>query len=287
MARNSGERGRGRVPGSVMLRRVRERLRERGRVGVPPEGDTPSSTFSAAVGSSGVGAHLREHRLDADSERPYVAASVVVSDDGRPALHAHEPARLGVVGAVDAVLRDEVDAVLVGAGALRSGRFERPLAAPERREQRRGHGLTLDPIGIVVSRSECDVSALAGAAEATAPVLLYTGAPDPLSAPRGVEVTRMASSDLRPSAVLAHARREHGVRTVLYEGGTQMLAALLADGALDELLLTIVPEIEPDAQQPPITELPGFSELAADHMWETEAGPTVLRLRPEPRAAAR
>jgi hypothetical protein len=62
--------------------------------------------------------------------------------------------------------------------------------------------------------------------------------------------------DLKPSAVLAHARRERGVRTVLYERGAQMLAALLADGALDELLLTIAPQIEPDPQQPPITELP-------------------------------
>ena len=56
--------------------------------------------------------------------------------------------------------------------------------------------------------------------------------------------------------MLAHARRERGVRTVLYERGAQMLAALLADGALDELLLTIAPQIEPDPQQPPITELP-------------------------------
>jgi hypothetical protein len=64
-----------------------------------------------------------------------------------------------------------------------------------------------------------------------------------------------------------------------------MLAALLADGALDELLLTIVPEIEPDPQQPPITGLPGFSELAADRMWETDAGPTVVRLHPELAAA--
>jgi 5-amino-6-(5-phosphoribosylamino)uracil reductase len=216
-----------------------------------------------------------------------VAASVVASDDGRPALHAHEPARLGEVEAVDGALRDEADAVLVDAGALRGGHFERPLGDPARHEQRRGHGLTLDPIGIVVSRSAGDVPALADAADATAPVLLYTDAADPLCAPRGVRVTRMASSDLRPCAVLAHARREYGVRTVLYEGGTPMLGTLLAEGTLDEVLLTIVPGIEPDPRQPPITELPGFSELAADRVWETDAGATVLRLHPEPHATAR
>jgi hypothetical protein len=31
----------------------------------------------------------------------------------------------------------------------------------------------------------------------------------------------------------------------------------LGDEVIDELLLTIVPQIEPDPQQPPITELPG------------------------------
>jgi 5-amino-6-(5-phosphoribosylamino)uracil reductase len=283
MASDFGER----APRSAILRRVRELLREHDELGAPAHGDASSSSSSMGVGPADVGAHVREHRLDSDAERPYVAANVIVSDDGRPALHAYEPARLGAAGAVGVALRDEVDALLVGAGALRSGRVERPLADPGRRARRRDHGLTLDPIAIMIARSECDVSPLAHAADATAPILLYTSAPDPLSAPHGVELTRMASSDLRPSAVLAHARREHGARTVLYEGGTQMLAVLLADGALDELLLTIAPEIEPDPQQPPINELPGFSELAADRMWETDTGPTVLRLHPEPRPAAR
>jgi 5-amino-6-(5-phosphoribosylamino)uracil reductase len=238
------------------------------------------------AGRSGVAAHLLKHRCDAAAERPYVAASVVSSDDGRPALHAHEPERLGEVEAVDGALRDEADAVLVDAGALRGGHFERPLADPARREQRGGHGLTLDPIGIVVSRSESGVPALAGAADATAPVLVYTDAADPLSAPCGVKLTRMASSDLRPRAVLAHARREYGVRTVVYEGGTQMLGALQAEGALDEVVLTIVPGIEPDPRQPAITELPGLSELAANRVWETDASETVLRLHPEPQATA-
>ena len=253
MASDFGERARG-VSTSAMLRRVHEQL--------------------------------REHRVDAAAERPYVAASVVLSDDCRPALHAHDPARLRAMEAIAGALRDEADAVLVEAGALRGGHFARPLADPARHAQRRGHGLTLDPIGIVVARSASGVPALA-AADATAPVLLYTDAADPLSAPCGVKVTRMASSDLRPRAVLAHARREYGVRTVLYEGGTQMLGALLAEGALDELMLTIVPGIEPDPRQPAITELPGLSELAADGVWETDAGATVLRLHPEPRATMR
>jgi riboflavin biosynthesis pyrimidine reductase len=284
MAIDFGERGRG-MPSSARLRRVHEQLRERAQSGSAQAGDT-SSWSSSVAGRSGVAAHLREHRLDPAAERPYVAASVVSSDDGRPALHPHEPARLDEVDAVDGALRDEADAVLVDAGALRGGHFERPLADPARRERRRGHGLTLDPTGIVVSRNESGEPALAAVPDATALVLVYTDAADPLSPPCGVKVTRMASSDLRPRAVLAHARRVYGVRSVLYEGGTQMLGALLAEGALDEVMLTIVPGIEPDPRQPAITELPGVSELAADRVWETGTGTTVLRLHPKAPATA-
>lgn len=81
--------------------------------------------------------------------------------------------------------------------------------------------------------------------------------PRPLRHPAEQQQCRfLHPRDLKPRAVLAHARRERGVRTVLHERGAQMLAALLADGVLDELLLTILPQIEPDPQQPPITELP-------------------------------
>lgn len=274
MASDSGGQARG-ATRAAMLSRIRTLLRTR------PRAVAGSEALPAMAGRWGVGANLREHRLDDDAELPFVAASLVVGDDGREALHAHEPAHLGVVEAVvERALRDEADAVLVGAGALRSGRFERSLGDPRRRSPRRGQGLTLDPIGIVVARGECDVSVLVGDPAPATPVLLYTDAPDPLPFMHCVEVTRMATSDLTPRAVLAHARRAHGVRTVLYEGGSQMLAALLRDGALDELVLTIVPGIEPDLEQPPITDLPGFAELAADRTWETDAGPTILRLHP-------
>jgi riboflavin biosynthesis pyrimidine reductase len=61
-----------------------------------------------------------------------------------------------------------------------------------------------------------------------------------------------------------------------------MLDALLAAGAMDELVLMIAPGVESDPEQPPITELPGFAGLAADRMWDQVDGITVLRLHPEP-----
>jgi 5-amino-6-(5-phosphoribosylamino)uracil reductase len=280
MARHDDQRNRV-ASESTLVSRVRELLRERDEAEARDHEGGDGDRTAAAV--SDVASRIREHRLESEAVRPYVSARVVVGEDGRPALHAHDPAALGpAVTALDAVLREEVDAVLVGAGTLRSGRFRHPLSDPDGREARRSHGLTLDPIGIVVSRGEQDVPAAALGADEEGVVLLYTAAPDPVTAPRGVEVTRMAGGELSPAAALAHARRQHGVRTVLYEGDTRMLEALLAAGTMDELVLMIAPGVEPDPEQPPITELPGFAGLAADRIWDQAEGITVLRLHPEP-----
>jgi riboflavin biosynthesis pyrimidine reductase len=266
---------------SRMVSWVRELLRERDEA--QARNDEGGHGGRTAAAPFDVVSRIREHRLESEAVRPYVSARVVVGEDGRPALHAHDAAALGpAVTALDAALREEVDAVLVGVGALRSGRFRHPLADPGAREARRSHGLTLDPIGIVVSRGGQDVPAGSLGADEDGVVLLYTAAPDPVTAPRGVEVTRMARGELSATAALAHARRQHGVRTVLYEGGTRMLDALLAAGAIDELVLMIAPGVESDPEQPPITELLGFAGLAADRMWDPVDGITVLRLHPEP-----
>nr|MDQ3849916.1 dihydrofolate reductase family protein [Actinomycetota bacterium] len=43
--------------------------------------------------------------------------------------------------------------------------------------------------------------------------------------------------------VLARLRAEHGVRSVLSEGGPHLNRSLLPDGLVDEMFLTIVPKI--------------------------------------------
>jgi riboflavin biosynthesis pyrimidine reductase len=47
------------------------------------------------------------------------------------------------------------------------------------------------------------------------------------------------------------------VRSVLYEGGVAMLAALLAADCLDELFVTVDTRLAADPDQRPAPELPG------------------------------
>jgi 5-amino-6-(5-phosphoribosylamino)uracil reductase len=228
-------------------------------------------------------ADLRRHRLeDADRVRPYVMANLALAADGRLAADPHAAGALEPGATVEDVARAEVDAVLIGAGVLRSGRYARALARPELREHRRGLGLTRDPLGIVIARSGALPHDLAIAANAESPLVLYTTISDPpVSVPAGVEVARMAPHDLTPAAALAHARRERGVRSVLYEGGSAMLAALLAAHCVDELFITVDTRLTPDPDQPPAPALPGLDRPTIDGAWQDDTRhATLLRLRP-------
>jgi riboflavin biosynthesis pyrimidine reductase len=230
-------------------------------------------------------ADLRRRRLeDDDRVCPYVIANLALAADGRPAADPHAAGALEPGATVENVARAEVDAVLIGAGVLRSGRYARALARPELREHRRGRGLTLDPLGIVIARSGALPHDLAIAAGAESPLVLYTATGDPpVSVPAGVEVARMAPHDLTPAAALAHARRERGVRSVLYEGGSAMLAALLAADCLDELFITVDTRLAADPDQRPAPELPGVDRLALEGSWQDDTGhATLLRLRAPP-----
>jgi 5-amino-6-(5-phosphoribosylamino)uracil reductase len=230
-------------------------------------------------------ADLCRRRLeDDDRVCPYVIANLALAADGRPAADPHAAGALEPGATVENVARAEVDAVLIGAGVLRSGRYARALARPELREHRRGRGLTLDPLGIVIARSGALPHDLAIAAGAESPLVLYTATGDPpVSVPAGVEVARMAPHDLTPAAALAHARRERGVRSVLYEGGSAMLAALLAAHCVDELFVTVDTRLAADPDQRPTPELPGVDRLALEGSWQDDTGhATLLRLRAPP-----
>ena len=74
------------------------------------------------------------------------------------------------------------------------------------------------------------------------PVEVYTeGAADVGGRGADVAVHRFDAGGAVPAAVLAHLARERGVRSVLCEGGPTLLRALVGDGCLDDLLLTIAP----------------------------------------------
>jgi len=163
-------------------------------------------------------------RLPAD--RPWVTGIMVSSLDGRATLQGTSrtlggPQDLQMLLA----LRRRADALLVGPGTVRAEGYG-PLPCP----------------AVLVSRSfalpwEAGLFAASGQR-----VLVYTraeGEPPDVAA----EVEKVACVELPD--VLADLRRR-GVERLLCEGGPTVNRALLAEGLLDELFLTLSPVVSGD-----------------------------------------
>src|SRR4051812_37092503 len=88
----------------------------------------------------------------APPDRPYLVLNMVSTLDGRIAIDG----RSGPIGdEADTLifhgLRTQADAVMVGAGTVRTERYGRIVRRPELRERRASEGLAEDPLAIVVS----------------------------------------------------------------------------------------------------------------------------------------
>jgi riboflavin biosynthesis pyrimidine reductase len=79
-------------------------------------------------------------------------------------------------------------------------------------------------------------------AEPRTRIQLYTESEAAAPAPGAqIETERFAPGTLSLAAALGHLRRERGVRLLVAEGGPTLLRRLLADGLVDELILTLAP----------------------------------------------
>src|SRR4051794_39030144 len=88
----------------------------------------------------------------APPERPYLVLNMVSTLDGRITIDG----RSGPIGdeadrELFHCLRTQADAVMVGAGTIRTERYGRIAKRPERREQRVAEGLDPDPLAVIVS----------------------------------------------------------------------------------------------------------------------------------------
>lgn len=175
--------------------------------------------------------------------RPYVLLSAAMSLDG--ALDDTAPERLVLSDAADLdrvdAERAGVDAIMIGAGALRSDDPRLVL-----RDGSRGS----DPAKVVLSGSgELDPDARFFTV-GDAPRLVYTSRPDVAAARVGHLATVVDAGDpLDLPRVLAdlHGR---GVARVMVEGGAQVHGLVLAAGVVDELQLVVAPLVVGDHGAP-------------------------------------
>lgn len=231
--------------------------------------------------------------LDPRAERPYTYTNFVASHDGR--ISFDEPGRSGggdisrkaahdtwLMG----LLRTRADAILTGAGTLRvAGRHrwlpwetfpadEGALVALRAAEQRQAL-----PMLVVVSGSGELPSAAAALRVPGQAVLVATTAegaerarPLVASLPdASMHISKGRSVDF--AALLRALRVEHGINSLLSEGGARVYGALLQAQLLDEVFLTISPIVVGN-RTPPAPPRPTLVEGVAFD----PANPPRLRL---------
>ncbi len=184
-----------------------------------------------------------DYAAHAPPGRPFVAVNMVATVDGRASVAGRSAPISNLADRqLFHAMRTRVDAVMVGAGTLRAERYGPIVPDPHRREQRVAAGLRAEPLAIVVS-GRLDLPAdLPLLQDPSARVLVITAVATELEG-CAAEVSYLRAAPIDLAAALAHVRREHGVRSILCEGGPSLNASLFAAGLADELLLTRVPKL--------------------------------------------
>ncbi len=191
------------------------------------------------------GLDLAERAAAGPSSRPYVLLNMVSTADGRVTLDG----RSGAIGgsadkALFLGLRTAVDAVMAGAGTVRAEHYGRLVRAVRRREIRREHGLAEEPLACIVSGRlalSAEIPLLADPGGRVA-ILTSSQASLPQDCQADIQYVRAARDGLLdlPSA-MSQLREDHGIRTLLCEGGPHLNAQLLSEGLVDELFLSLSP----------------------------------------------
>lgn len=179
-------------------------------------------------------------------DRPWLAVNFVSSADG--AVELGGQARELSTPPDRTVLRlgsDLADALLIGATTAMVERFQGVHPDEHTRARRRRHGLADIPPTAVVTTGRGLPTDAPVITRAPVPTLVITCAAAPADLQRawrdaGAEVI-LAGDDVVDLAAAVSALVERGLRRIDCEGGPHLFGALLAEGLVDELRLTVSP----------------------------------------------
>lgn len=224
----------------------------------------------------------------AHADRPWLVTNFATTADGRAAVDGRSRA-IGDDGDMEVFrrLRTQVDALLVGTRTLEVERYGRAVKRPELRAAREAIGLAPEPLFATVSRSGALPLEAPLFAEPEATVVVFTTpeAPEPDCA-ADVRMVRLDPAELTLTSALRLLRAEHGVRSLLCEGGPTLMGSLLGEGLVDELFLTLAPQLAGGGTAPTMAMGPGLPEPASlELVWALErAGSLYLRYGVRPRS---
>lgn len=180
-------------------------------------------------------------------ERPYVFVNMVTSVDGATVVEGVTE-QLGSPGDrhIFLLLRSLADGILVGAETVRAEGYGPPVIREEFRAGRQERGQAPMPRIAVVSRSlELDWSSPLFTDGRSRPFVLAPANADAAGLAEAAEAADVITAG-EPQLDLAQALEalaEQGIHALLCEGGPTLNAALLAQGLVDELCLTIAPAL--------------------------------------------
>ncbi|GAB3444988.1 dihydrofolate reductase family protein [Actinophytocola sediminis] len=207
--------------------------------------------------------------------RDQVRLGMVMSVDGSVTDEEGWTANLG--GAADRrvlrALRASADAILVGAGSVRTGRYPPHRPTGEIRETRRRAGRAEAAPLVVVTRSGDLDWSLPVFTEARTPTYVVTCARSPVAGRRD-HVLVHGETDIDLPAALADLRARFG--GVLCEGGPGLATAMFTARLVDELVLSIAPSILPGEHPRLVRDLAKRQELTLTELYE-EGGEVFLR----------
>jgi riboflavin biosynthesis pyrimidine reductase len=215
-------------------------------------------------------------------DHPALRVNFVASADGAVTVDGRSG---GLGGPADKrvfdLLRVQCDAVMVGAGTLRTEGYGPMVLDPDQQHLRLAAGRTAHPALIVVSGGldiDPDDPMLRDAP--TRPWVVTHGSSDPdrrvaLARVATVAVSGGASVDLRTA--LAELTVS-GLRHVLCEGGPHLFGSLVAIDAVDEVCLTVAPRLAGAGAGRIVAGPPsGVRDLGLVHVLRSGIGELFLR----------
>ncbi|WP_242886209.1 dihydrofolate reductase family protein [Actinomadura litoris] len=178
---------------------------------------------------------------DAYGEPPGLRLGMVMSADG--SVTDAEGWTDGLGGEADfrvfRTLRALADAILVGAGTVRTGRLGPARLRPDLRARRGGPPAPI----VVVSRSlDLDWS-LPLFTEAETPTVVVTTERARARVPSGVAAVAAGEDEIDLPAAVRALREDLGHERLLCEGGPALATALLRASLVDELCLNLAPTL--------------------------------------------
>lgn len=178
--------------------------------------------------------------------RPYVLLNMASTADGRASVDG----RAGPIGdradsALLHGLRTIADGLLVGAGTVRAEHYARVLRGEQDRQARRAYGLKAELATFIVSGSTKLTPEQVPLLAEPVPVSIITPseqhlAPCPAK-PGHLRCEKDGALDLDLALRRIHA--EHGIETLLCEGGPHLAGQLVSKELVDELFLGLAPKL--------------------------------------------